>query len=421
MKKQNKERVILHVDLNNFYASVEALHNEHFRVVPMAVCGEVELRHGIVLAKNQMANEMGVKTGDTLFEARRKCPNIEFCSANFSLYLRFSKLARSIYERYTDKVESFGIDECWLDVTESVKLFGDGEQIAHKIRKDIFRELGITVSVGVSDNKIFAKLGSDYKKPNAVTVINKENYKQIAFPLPVQDLLFVGKATRQKLNHIGIYTIGDLAECEQNILTNVLGIWGKYLHEYANGEDRSQVCKSGLNSIIKSVGNSTTTKRDMQTENDIKCVITMLADSVGSRLKEYNLKGGCISLYLRTSELNVSNRQKSIKIPTSSSSEIANIAFEIFQSYNFKNFRFRALGIQVSNVISDKKCETQLDMFCSVEKILKKEKLEKGIDKIRSKFGYNSIKKAIMFTDESLTEIVNPKDENVIHPIGFKR
>lgn len=415
------DRTILHVDLNNFYASVEVLHNKHYRSVPMAVTGNIELRHGIVLAKNQIAKQMGVKTGDTVIEARLKCPNIEFCPANFSLYLRFSQMARAIYERFTDKVESFGIDECWLDVTASTKLFGDGKQIADTIRETLLSELGITASVGVSYNKIFAKLGSDYKKPNATTCITRENYKQIAYPQPVENLIFVGKATKQKLNHIGIKTIEDLANADEKMLVNLLGVWGKNLHKFANGEDDSDVRYSDAYSVIKSVGNSTTTRRDMQTPEDVKYVINLLSESVASRLKQYGLKGTVVALYLRYSTLDTINKQISLKVPTNSSALIAEQAFNIFLSMNKQKLSFRSLGVQVTNLIKSEECEIQLDMFNDATNLLKREKLETGIDNIRAKFGHNIIKKAILYTDESLTELSNPKEENVIHPIGFRK
>ena len=416
-----KERVILHIDLNNFYASVEALHNPHYRTVPMAVSGNVELRHGIVLAKNQIAKSYGVNTGDTLIEARQKCPNIEFCPVNFSLYLRFSKLAREIYERYTDKVESFGIDECWLDVTESQKLFGSGKEIADKIRNDLIKELGLTASAGVSYNKIFAKLGSDYKKPNVTTIISKDNYQSIAFPLPVERLLYVGKATKKKLNRIGIFTIGDLAKCDIEILKNILGVWGGYLHAFANGEDKAEVRSCDVYSVIKSVGNSTTTRRDMTSRDDVAYVIHLLSESVGARLKEYGFKGSTISIYLRNSDLQTNSKQQTLKFATNSSAEIAKVSLNIFDSIKLKEIKLRSIGVQVSHLIKNDNVEIQLDLFNNINNIIKKEKLEKEIDKIRSKFGYNSIKKAIMFTDESLTELNDAKEENVIHPIGFRK
>ena len=416
-----KDRIILHVDLNNFYASVEAVHNPHYRVVPMAVCGEIELRHGIVLAKNELAKKMGVKTGDTIHEARAKCPNIEFCSANFSLYLRFSKLARAIYERFTDKVESFGIDECWLDVTASTRLFGSGEQIADKIRSTLIEELGLSASVGVSFNKIFAKLGSDYKKPNATTIISRENYKEIVFPLPAKALLFVGKATDAKLKHIGITTIGDIAQTPVNVLTNLLGVWGEHLHKFANGNDTSEVRCADAYSVIKSVGNSTTTKRDMINRRDVEYMINMLSDSVASRLREYGFKANTVSLYIRDSSLITSSKQLTLPYPTNSATDLSLNALKVFEMFNLSHFALRSIGVQASSLVKIEDCNLQLDMFNSVEDTLKREKLEKQIDNIRKKFGYDSVKKAIMYTDESLTELNNPKEENVIHPFGFRK
>ncbi|MGN1227807.1 MAG: DNA polymerase IV [Christensenellales bacterium] len=416
-----KERVILHIDLNNFYASVECLKNEHYRTVPMAVCGVVELRHGIVLAKNQMAKEKGVKTGEPIWQAKQKCPNLEVCEPNFSDYLRYSKLARNIYERYTNKVEAFGIDECWLDVTDSVKLFGSGEQIANKIREDIRRELGITASAGVSFNKITAKLASDYKKPDATTVINADNYEKIAFPMKVEALLYVGGATKAKLNKIGIKTIGDLATTNEQVLVDMLGKWGAYLHKFANGKDDSEVRQVGLNSVIKSIGNSLTTVRDIKSYKDSEIVFNILAESVGARLREQNLKGTSLSIYVKYDNLEVFSRQMTLKFATNSSIEISKNAIELFKRYMKEPFSLRHLGIKMSNLTESEGESIQLDFIGDAEKRLKKEKLEKTVDTIRKRFGFNSIKKAIMCIDESLTEIDNPKQTNVIHPLCYFR
>lgn len=261
------ERVILHCDMNNFYASVECLHNPSIRGKPVAVCGDAELRHGIVLAKNYIAKSYGIKTGDVIWEARQKCKDLVVISANFPLYLRFSQLARKIYERYTDQIESFGIDECWLDVTGS-SCFGTGEQIANEIREAIKFELGCTTSIGVSWNKIFAKLGSDMKKPDATTVISKDNYKDTIFKLPAEDLLYVGRTTNAKLKKLNINTIGDVAQADIEFLKMRLGKWGEYLWIFANGYDQSNVSLNGAESVIKSVGNSTTTIRDLENRMD---------------------------------------------------------------------------------------------------------------------------------------------------------
>ena len=413
------ERVILHIDLNNFYASVECLKNEHYRTVPMAVCGNVELRHGIVLAKNQLAKEKGVKTGEAIWQAKMKCPNLEVCLPNFSDYLRFSKLARSIYERYTDKVEAFGIDECWLDVTDSVKLFGSGEKIANAIREDIRKELGITASAGVSFNKITAKLASDYKKPDATTIIDRDNYKKIAYPMKVEALLYVGKATQKKLNKIGITTIGDLAQIDKKVLIDLLGKWGEYLHEFASGEDKAEVRKVGLNSIIKSIGNSMTTVRDVKTIQDASIVFNILSESVGARLREHCLKGDSVSIYVRDSKLNVFSRQMTLNIATSSSNEIAKGALVLFNKYVKSPFCIRQLGVKVSNLQEETSVGVQLDFIGNADKVIKKDKVEHAVDKIRDRFGFNTKKKAIMCIDESLTEIDNPKQTNIIHPLSF--
>lgn len=228
-------RTILHSDLNNFYASVEILKHPELKNMPVAVCGNREERHGIVLAKNMLAKAAGVQTGDVYWQAKKKCPDLVELPADFSSYLRVSKEVRKIYERYSDCVEAFGIDECWIDVTDSEKIFGGGAAIAEQIRRSIKREIGITASVGVSWNKIFAKLGSDLKKPDAVTVITPENYKTVVWPLPVEEMLYVGKATKRKLNLRGIRTIGDLAAAEEQLLAEWLGKWGSYLHIFANG------------------------------------------------------------------------------------------------------------------------------------------------------------------------------------------
>ena len=286
---------------------------------------------------------------------------------------------------------------------------------------DLIKELGLTASAGVSNNKIFAKLGSDYKKPNATTIISKDNYKEIAYPLSVENLIYVGKATKRKLNHIGIFTIGDLANADVEILKKLLGVWGEYLHIFANGEDKTEVRPCDVYSVIKSVGNSTTTKRDMINRDDVAYIVYLLSESVGSRLKEYGLKGTTISIYLRNADLITTNRQQTLKFPTNSSAEIAKKAMQIFDGIKLEDIKLRSIGIQVTNLIKNDDAEIQFDLYNNINNIIKKEKLEKGVDKIRAKFGYNSIKKAIMFTDESLTELNDAKEENVIHPIGFRK
>lgn len=228
-------RTILHSDCNAFYASVECLINPRLQSYCVAVCGDVQARHGIILAKNQNAKEFGVKTGEPIWMAKKKCPQLVTVQADFARYLEFAKRVREIYLEYTDRVEPFGLDEAWLDVTGSARLFGSGKAIAEEIRRRVREEIGITVSIGVSFNKIFAKLGSDYQKPDAVTVISRDNFREIVWPLPSGELLYVGPATKKKLAAMGIYTIGDVARCRQELLRGNLGKWGDWLYTFANG------------------------------------------------------------------------------------------------------------------------------------------------------------------------------------------
>ncbi|HEY8423153.1 MAG TPA: DNA polymerase IV [Clostridia bacterium] len=411
------DRVILHSDLNNFYASIECLYNPELKNKPVAVCGDPELRHGIVLAKNYIAKLYGVKTGDVIWEAKLKCPDIVIVPANFPLYLKFSQLARQIYESYTDKIESFGIDECWLDVTQSLKIKGDGVKIAQDISRRVKEELGVTVSIGVSWNKIYAKLGSDMKKPDAITVITKENYKQKVFPLSVDNLLYVGKATKAKLAKLNIRTIGDLAECDINLLKTHLGKWGEYLWFFANGLDNSPVTPNGSESVVKSVGNSATTIRDLATEEDVKMIVTVLSESVARRLREQSLKGQCVHLGLQDVDMNYWAKQMKLKEPTYISGEIAKAAMHMFKNYYSFDKPVRNVSVSVS-ALCGADCLTQLDFFGNAAKQQKAEKLEKAIDEIRRRFGYFAISRATVLQDKTLTGL-NPKEENVIHPYSY--
>lgn len=284
------ERVVLHSDMNNYYASIELLHHPELRGRPLVVGGDPEARHGIVLAKDQFAKKAGVKTGMALWQAKQICPEIVFVPPRMGLYLRFSRLVREIYADYTDMQEPFGLDECWLDVSQSGSYKGDGMTIAKEIRNRIKFELGITVSIGVSWNKIFAKLGSDYKKPDAITEISRENYRQIVWPLQVEDLLYVGRATQKKLNLYGIHTIGELARTDPELLHRWFGKMGYVLSVFANGEDQTPVSMEDYHAPIKSIGNSTTTPRDLTTDMDVKIIVYALAESVSARLCENNFK-----------------------------------------------------------------------------------------------------------------------------------
>ncbi|MCM1296880.1 MAG: DNA polymerase IV, partial [Muribaculaceae bacterium] len=397
-------RTILHSDLNNFYASVECLRNPEIRNFPVVVVGSKEDRHGIVLAKNIIAKNLGVKTGDVYWEAKQKCGDtLVEVPADFSTYINVSREVRKIYEDYTDKIEAYGIDECWLDVTSSIKLFGSGKEIAETIRQRIKDEIGLTVSIGVSWNKIFAKLGSDMNKPDAVTEITPENYMEIVWSLPVEDLLYVGRATKQKLNRINIKTIGDLAQADEQRLIGLLGKWGSYLHTFANGKDESPVTKIGEEEAIKSIGNSLTVYRDLVDDEDVEPVIYLLADSVCARMREAGLnKARTVHVYARSSKLYGYQKQGKLARPSGTVHDVAKKAFSLFKEvYKWDN-PVRSIGIAVSDFIFGNE---QLDLFGDIKKDEKQKRLDSAIDKLRAKYGNNIIQPAIVFKDPKLKDL----------------
>ena len=416
---QNTDRVILHSDFNSFYASVELLHRPELRGHPMAVGGDPEARHGIVLAKDQLAKKAGVQTGMALWEARQKCPEITFVPPNMRLYMKFSKLAREIYGQYSDQIESFGLDENWIDVTGSTKAFGSGLEIAKKISSQIKYELGITVSIGVSWNKIFAKLGSDYKKPDAITVISKENYRDIAWKLPVGDLLYVGSATKRKLHKMGILTIGQIARTEPIYLQSALGKMGLILHMFANGFDQTSVATEDYHIPIKSIGNSTTTPRDLTCDEDVKITIYVLAESVAARLRENNFKCNVVEISVRDKNLVSFTRQKKLKICTDITSEIAEVAYDLFiKNYNFERQNpIRSVGVKGSSLVPSITCE-QTSLFTDPLKREKMRQLDKAIDTLRGRFGNFSVQRGMMLQDRGLSN-VDAKEDHTIHPKGY--
>ncbi len=407
----------MHSDLNNFYASVECLRNPEIRAKPVVVVGSKEDRHGIVLAKNMIAKNAGVKTGDVYWEARQKCGNtLVEVQADFAEYLKVSKEVRKIYEDYTDRIEAYGIDECWLDVTASLNLFGSGVQIANIIRERVKKEIGITVSVGVSWNKIFAKLGSDMKKPDAVTEITEENYKEIVWNLPVEDLLYVGRATKQKFNRIGIKTIGQLAQSDEGVLVRMLGKWGSYLYAFANGKDGSPVTTVDEEENIKSIGNSLTVYRDLKDEEDVRMVLHLLADSVAARMREAGLtRARTVHLYARASDLSGYQKQGKLARPCSNALEISKKSFELFrEAYPWQCY-VRGLGVSVSDFVFGAR---QLDLFGSLEKDEKQRRLDAAVDKLRNKYGNKVIQSAIVYKDPKIRDM-DVKGEHVIHPYSF--
>jgi len=379
-------QIILHCDLNNFFASVEVILNPELKGKPIAVCGDPEQRRGIVLAKCEIAKRAGVKTGDAVWMAEQKCPGIIIVKPRHKKYSHYSKLVREIYYRYTDRVESFGIDECWLDVTASSKMFGSGEEIAEKLRKDVKNQLGLTISIGVSWNKTYAKIGSDIKKPDAVTIINYENYKQIIYPLPVDNMLFVGRKTKSLFEKLNIKTIGDLASYDVALLKSRLGVNAEKLVACARGEDKEAVRSFHETEPVKSVGNGATIHRDLTTLREIERAIYVLAEEVGTRMRRKGVEGFTVSLSLRNPELKWVGAQASIQRPTHSAPTITKTAMEILDRIWDQN-PIRSLRIAVSGLTYDK--AKQLDLFLDSQG--KKDELSSVFDKVRSKHGSSSL------------------------------
>ncbi len=390
-------RVILHSDLNNFFASVETMLHPEFRDVALAVSGDPEERHGIVLAKNERAKKAGVKTGMTIREAAELCPGIVFALPHHEEYERISKKVRAIYTEYTDLVEPFGIDEAWLDVTNS-RRFGTGKEIADEIRRRVKEELGVTASVGVSFNKVFAKLGSDYKKPDATTEITPENFKDIVWELPASDLLFVGRATKEKLSRYNIRTIGDLAAADPAFLTQKFGKAGQMLYRYACGTDDSPVLSFYEEEDAKSIGNSMTAYRDVTSFEEAKIPVYNLCDAVSRRLAASGLqKATTVQLYLRTNRMESYIRQ--CKIPPSSlSDDFARAALELLKKHDF-SLPLRTIGVTVGGFTSG---EEQLDLFRG-EETKKQERLQNAVFEVQKKFGTGAIRRGLFYENPRLT------------------
>ncbi|NLL34895.1 MAG: DNA polymerase IV [Clostridiales bacterium] len=409
-------RTILHADANSFYASVECLHHPEIRDRAVAVGGDASLRHGIILAKNERAKAMGVKTGEALWQARQKCPNLLILKPNFSLYLRFSRLLREMFYEYSDLVEPFGLDEAWIDVTGSTGLFGGGYKIAEQIRRRVKDELGITVSVGVANNKIFAKLASDMKKPDAVTNITESNYKELVWPLPASDLLYVGPSTTRKLRRYGVNTIGDIATADSGFLHRLLGKTGYILHGFANGLDSSPVEQLGEEAVIKSIGNSTTTPRDLVCEEDVRIICWPLSESVASRLRKHGFVCRGIQISVRDNSLFSFERQCQLERPSALSYDIFDSAMTLFKNnYDWAN-PIRSFGVRAINLVgSDTAVQTSL--FEDEERRQKRERLDLAVEDIRMRFGHSSIRRAIILQDHTLSGL-NPS-EHTIHPVGY--
>lgn len=410
-------RVILHSDINSCYASIEHLHHPELSGKPLAVGGDPEKRHGIVLTADYMAKKRGVKTGMALWQAKQVCPEITFISPRMDLYLRFSRMAHEICGEYTDLQEPYGIDESWLDVTNSCSLKGDGYQIAQEISNRMKKELGITVSVGVSFNKIFAKLGSDYKKPDAITTMYESEFRMKAWELPVSDLLYVGRSTNKKLESLGIRTIGGLAQMDEKILQSRLGKMGAVLWAFANGYDDSPVKRENTSAPIKSIGNSTTTPKELETDEDVKIMLYILSESVAVRLRENGFRCRTVEISIRDNELYSFTRQCKLDNASNITGEIASMAYRLFKANYRWDKPIRSVGVRGADLVNDNYME-QLDLFCDFQMREKQMKMDVAVDDIRRRFGFYSIQRGLMYRDRALSA-VNVKEDHTVHPHGY--
>ena len=398
-------RTILHSDLNSFYASAACLSRPELRKVPMAVCGDPAARHGIVLSKNELAKAAGVETAEAIWQAREKCPDLVVVEPDFSLYVGLALAVRRIYADFSDRVEPFGLDEAWLDVSS---IGASGKTVADEIRARVKKELGLTVSVGASFNKVFSKLASDLKKPDATTVISPDNYREVAWPLPARRLLFVGPATEEKLRRRNLFTIGDVARCRAESLRAALGKHGETLWMYANGLENAPVVPIGEEAMIKSVGNSATPARDLVSDSDAKELLAILSESVGERLMEHGLAGWTVSVSVRDTSLEVAMAQRKLPLPTALPSEIGSCAMELFRELWDWRKAVRSLGVCVSNLEPENRPE-QLSIF-SDDKRARQWALEKAVMDVRARYGRGIVRRAMLMESDFLG--VDPREEH---------
>lgn len=391
-------RNILHCDMNNFYASVECMLSPELKQYPVAVCGSVEERHGIVLAKNYKAKAFKVATGDAVWQAKQKCPDLVVVPPHYEEYLKYSKLAKAIYCDYTNQVEPYGMDKCWLDISGTKKLFGNPVDVANEIRERIKFELGLTISVGVSFNKIFAKLGSDYKKPDAVTVFEKETFREKIWGLPASDLLGVGRATTRVLNNYCIRTIGDLANSDYDFIKRILGKNGVSLWLYANGRDNSTVKDIKFVSPVKSIGHGITTVVDLSNEEEVWRVFLELTQGNGHKLRVHQKDAKAVAIYVRDNTLFSKQWQTQMQMVTQLPLVLAQYAFQLFKKrYDWRN-PIRSVTIQAINLFPQDMPQ-QIDLFCDYERAEKQEKLDGCVEKLCQRFGKRCIRNAVLLQE----------------------
>lgn len=410
------EETILHCDLNCFYASVEMLFNPELRKVPMAVGGDVEARHGIILTKNSLAKRAGVSTGEPLWKSYQKCPELVIVPPRFKLYLEFSNKVMNIYREYTDKIESFGIDEAWLDVSASLRLYPSPVHIANEIIQRVHSELGLTLSIGVSDNKIFSKLGSDLAGTQEMVLIKRESLHETIYPLPVNKLLFIGSQTTKKLYELGVHTIGDLAECTDEYLTRRFGKWGRLMYQLSHGIDQVGVLNDYHGPAIKSIGNSITAVRDLHSWDDIKIIVYRLAESVADRLREQGFVARGVAVSVRDFQLSSQSKQRKLSHTIESSADIVTVALALIEElYDFEK-PLRGIGIKVFQLVAHGDYQV-FDLFSEVNDP-KESQIDEALATIRRRFGPYSVGRAILSVDSHLSHFY-PKSEHVIYPISY--
>ncbi len=384
------EKEILHADMNSCFASIEQARDPSLRNKAMAVCGSTEERNGIVLAKSQEAKLAGVKTGEVIWQAKQKCPDLIIVRPHYSLYMEYAKKAHDIYLQYTYQVEPFGMDECWLDVSGTKKLFGGSDKIAEELRQRFKEELGITLSIGISYNKIFAKLGSDYKKPDAQTRIDRDNYKEVAWSLPVSDLLFVGRQTTKKFMKYGILTIGDLAQADLSFIESLLGINGRKLWIFANGFDTTPVADYDFQAPIKSIGHGNTFRRDLVDNNEVYQCLLSLAQDVTRRLIDSNYSAMAVNVDIRGTDLLHTRAFVNLPYPTQNAAELALYGYKSFlKNWNWK-LNIRSLTIRAEKLVVTPKA-VQTELFSDYEHHEKHEKVAQAMHSIKERFGKYSV------------------------------
>lgn len=414
------KRYIIHADLNHCYAQIEEMLDPRLRTIPMAVGGDETKRHGIILAKNDKARAFGVRTGESLREALRKCPKLYIVKACYDKYLYYTSEVKSVYQNYSDRVESFGLDEAWIDISDSFRLFGDPLALAKRIQDEVFVKFGLTVSMGVSFNKIFAKLGSDMDKEKGFVIISPTNYKEMIYRRPIGDLLYVGEATKRKLNLAGIFTIGDLAALEPFDIEKRFGKNGVMLWRFARGYDESEVERQDHKRDIKSLSNGITAVRDLETFDDVKMILSVLAQSLASRLRDIKKEGKVVTLMIRDSDLNWSSRQTKLPFSTDIETDILKAALKLaeksmpYDHFNHLKKRYRSLTLKIAD-LKERSAYSEYDLFGLTVAKEKERALEMAIDEIHRRFGFDKCQRLLTKMDKELTDF-NPKGEHVIHP-----